>query len=303
MNYYERYCGDYQRDTADLSLIEHGAYTQLLDSYYSLEMPLAAEMARLHRVCRAVTAEERNAVEYVVEKFFPLGSDGLRHNPRADAEISKAQTRIETAQRNGKLGGRRPGKNPPGNPGGNPGGSPPPSPAASQTVPQRKPDGQAHHVPDPIHHSDPEKQRSDFEKWQSARGEDGAPLPENFDDRMRRCGEISVLLRGLQVGATSTQQHVLAWADGGVTDAQLAEAVAIARLRKPAPDVIATGYLATILPDVLNPPPPKAPAWDTSHQSIEREARRLGISESRWPQTHKELAAMCHAMNRRKEAA
>ena len=30
MNYWRKYIGDYQRDTAHLSLIEHGAYHMLL---------------------------------------------------------------------------------------------------------------------------------------------------------------------------------------------------------------------------------------------------------------------------------
>ena len=52
MNYYERYCGDSQRDTAHLSLAEHGAYTMLLDVYLSVEKPLPKELSSLRRVER-----------------------------------------------------------------------------------------------------------------------------------------------------------------------------------------------------------------------------------------------------------
>jgi uncharacterized protein YdaU (DUF1376 family) len=31
VNYYERHIGDYLKDTAHLSLLEHGIYTRLLD--------------------------------------------------------------------------------------------------------------------------------------------------------------------------------------------------------------------------------------------------------------------------------
>ncbi|MGH8684079.1 MAG: YdaU family protein, partial [Nitrosospira sp.] len=109
MNYYERYCGDYQRDTAHLSLAEHGAYTMLLDTYFSVEKPLPAEFPSLYRVCRAMTRIEQQAVRAVAEQFFPVSEiDGLRHNRRADREIVKARPKIEAARINGKKGGRPP---------------------------------------------------------------------------------------------------------------------------------------------------------------------------------------------------
>ncbi|MDQ3186276.1 MAG: YdaU family protein [Pseudomonadota bacterium] len=107
MNYYERYCGDYQRDTAHLSLAEHGAYTMLLDTYFSVEKPLPKEFPSLYRVCRAMTRIEQQAVKTVAEQFFPVSEvDGLRHNRRADREIGRARPKIEAARINGKKGGR-----------------------------------------------------------------------------------------------------------------------------------------------------------------------------------------------------
>ena len=109
MNYYERYCGDYQRDTAHLSLAEHGAYTMLLDTYFSVEKPLPEDLASLYRVCRAMTRLEQQAVKAVAEQFFPvLQEDGLRHNQRADREIARARPKIEAARINGRKGGRPP---------------------------------------------------------------------------------------------------------------------------------------------------------------------------------------------------
>jgi uncharacterized protein YdaU (DUF1376 family) len=107
VNYYERYCGDYQRDTAHLSLAEHGAYTMLLDTYFSVEKPLPSDLPSLYRVCRAMTRLEQQAVKSVVEQFFPVSpADGLRHNQRADREIAKARPKIEAARNNGRKGGR-----------------------------------------------------------------------------------------------------------------------------------------------------------------------------------------------------
>lgn len=111
MNYYERYCGDYAKKTAQLSLMEHGAYTLLLDEYYSNETALPCDFEALFRICRAMKKEEQNAVRNVAEKFFPIGEDGMRHNARADEMISRARPKMEAARANGAKGGR-PRKNP-----------------------------------------------------------------------------------------------------------------------------------------------------------------------------------------------
>jgi uncharacterized protein YdaU (DUF1376 family) len=116
VNYYERYCGDYQRDTAHLSLAEHGAYTMLLDTYFSVEKPLPKEFPGLFRVCRAMTRVEQQAVKAVADQFFPVSEiDGLRHNSRADREIAKARPKIEAARINGRKGGRPSKEKEPGN--------------------------------------------------------------------------------------------------------------------------------------------------------------------------------------------
>lgn len=106
MNYYERYSGDYARDTAHLSLAEHGAYTLMLDAYYSTERPFPPELAPLYRVCRAMSKPEQACVRSVADQFFPIGPDGMRHNRRADRDIAKAQPRIAVARANGAHGGR-----------------------------------------------------------------------------------------------------------------------------------------------------------------------------------------------------
>lgn len=109
MNYFEFYSGDYTRDTADLTLIEHGAFLLLLADYYATEIPKPNHNPTLFRIARAMTKEEQDAVIRVADRFFPVSaSDGLRHNARADTEIAKARARIESARENGKRGGRPP---------------------------------------------------------------------------------------------------------------------------------------------------------------------------------------------------
>lgn len=103
MNYYERHLGDYAKDTAHLSMLEHGAYGLLLDRYYATECGIPADQA--HRLARARTKEEKQAVDSVLDEFFKL-VDGVWINNRAADEVTKAQSKIKAAQENGKRGGR-----------------------------------------------------------------------------------------------------------------------------------------------------------------------------------------------------
>jgi uncharacterized protein YdaU (DUF1376 family) len=86
--WYAHYLGDYGRDTAHLSLIQHGAYRLLLDHYYATATPLPGDVTALYRICRAFDDAERKAVDFVVGQFFELHADGY-HNGRADIELAK----------------------------------------------------------------------------------------------------------------------------------------------------------------------------------------------------------------------
>jgi uncharacterized protein YdaU (DUF1376 family) len=116
MNWYPRYYGDYMRDTAHLSLVEHGAYTVLLDHYYATGEGLPDDEKSLYRICRAFTDEERQAVTTVVGSFFYVGTDGRRHNKRADQELGKqgaiSQKRAMAGVKgaDGKWNGKQDGK-------------------------------------------------------------------------------------------------------------------------------------------------------------------------------------------------
>lgn len=103
MNYYERHIGDYAKDAGHLSMLEHGAYTLLLDRYYSTEQPIPVD--QVYRIARARTEEECAAVDTVLREFFKPSEKGWV-NGRGDEEIEKARLRIEIARENGKKGGR-----------------------------------------------------------------------------------------------------------------------------------------------------------------------------------------------------
>ena len=115
MIYWRRYCGDYLRDTADLTLIEHGIYTILLDHYYATEHPLCADLKPIARQIRAYSKVERRALESVLNRYFPLNGDGTRHNKRADQEILIAQQAIAKMSAAGKAGARQRWDSPPHN--------------------------------------------------------------------------------------------------------------------------------------------------------------------------------------------
>lgn len=108
MNYYERHLGDYAKDTAHLTMLEHGAYNLLLDRYYDKERGIPTD--QIYRVTRARSKEERAAVDSVLHEFFELDGD-VWINSRCDKEVIKAQAAINAARENGKRGGR-PRKNP-----------------------------------------------------------------------------------------------------------------------------------------------------------------------------------------------
>lgn len=97
MNFFKLYIGDYQRDTAHLSVTEHGAFLLMLQHYYATEKPLPIGKA-LHRMLRAQDRTEREAIDVVSTQFWRETPDGLV-NDRADAEITKAHAQADTNAR------------------------------------------------------------------------------------------------------------------------------------------------------------------------------------------------------------
>lgn len=107
MNRYDRYPGDYLTQTLTLSLAQDGAYTRLLDHYYTIEKPIPVD--EVMAVARCRNTEDEAVTQWVLARFFTLTEMGYRH-ARADKEIAKARPRIEAARNNGLRGGRPPNK-------------------------------------------------------------------------------------------------------------------------------------------------------------------------------------------------
>ena len=99
MNYYRRYVGDYLRDTSRLSLVEHGAYTLLLDYYYAEERPIPGDVDAACRLVRAVTEGERLAVAIqILAADFDAGLAARQarsaHNERNSDRIRGSVDRV-----------------------------------------------------------------------------------------------------------------------------------------------------------------------------------------------------------------
>jgi len=118
--WYPRYVGDYARKTKPLTMLEHGAFTLLLDEYYatgktllsnaiSNSEPMLTSMpdhSRLYRLCGAITKEEQQAVDHVLNNFFEWTDEGY-YNSKV-AEILEKQHEAHAKRVNaGRKGGRK----------------------------------------------------------------------------------------------------------------------------------------------------------------------------------------------------
>jgi uncharacterized protein YdaU (DUF1376 family) len=96
MHYYKRNIGDYAKKTGRLSILEHGAYTLLIDSCYDRErFPTMREAIEWSW---AISAEEVAAVESVLTRFFDL-VDGRYIQNRISEEIENYHNNANNNQR------------------------------------------------------------------------------------------------------------------------------------------------------------------------------------------------------------
>ena len=84
MHYYKKNIGDYAKKTGRLSMLQHGAYTLLIDSCYDRErFPTMEEAIEW---TWASSKEEIEAVEFILKRFFTL-EDGRFIQARIQEEI------------------------------------------------------------------------------------------------------------------------------------------------------------------------------------------------------------------------
>ena len=85
MHYYKRNLGDYAKKCGRLSMLQHGAYTLLIDSCYDREkFPTLEEAIEW---TWASTEAEVEAVKFVLSRFFKLDEDGQYVQERILAEL------------------------------------------------------------------------------------------------------------------------------------------------------------------------------------------------------------------------
>lgn len=244
MNYYERHLGDYTRDTAHLSLLEHGVYTILLDRYYITEHGIPD--AQKYRLARARTRAERQAVNVVLNEFFTL-KDGIWINNRAEEEIAATRHKITTAKVNGGKGGRPP-KNETRMESET---QPKENPTKTQTKPNENPTHNPNETQTKAHQSPDTR----YIPTNISLSQDLKVLgPVNNVERQDRHVAIAVMLRNMGMKSiTSSHPQAFEWAaNDRVTDEILRSAVEKATIYKPISS-LTPAYLKPIVDDFINP--------------------------------------------------
>lgn len=96
MHYYKRNLGDYAKKAGRLSMLQHGAYTLLLDACYDREQfPTFEEAIDWTWASSSVEIE---AVEFVLRKFFFL-EDGVYVQKRVREALTEYRQQAETNKR------------------------------------------------------------------------------------------------------------------------------------------------------------------------------------------------------------
>jgi uncharacterized protein YdaU (DUF1376 family) len=97
MHYYKRNLGDYAKKTGRLTMLQHGAYTLLIDSCYDREQFPTLEQAL--QWTWASTEAEVEAVKFVLNRFFMFHDDGRYIQDRILTELLNYQKNADTNKR------------------------------------------------------------------------------------------------------------------------------------------------------------------------------------------------------------
>ena len=97
MHYYKRNLGDYAKKAGRLTMLQHGAYTLLIDSCYDREVFPTLEQAL--EWTWASTEVEVEAVKFVLSRFFVLDKDGCYVQDRILQELLHYHKNANTNKR------------------------------------------------------------------------------------------------------------------------------------------------------------------------------------------------------------
>lgn len=100
MNHYKRDIGEYSKKAGRLSMLQHGAYTLLIDSCYDRErFPTYDEAIEW---AWASTDKEIEAVEFVLHKFFVLENNLIYVQKSIQKELVGSDLKSETSKKKSK---------------------------------------------------------------------------------------------------------------------------------------------------------------------------------------------------------
>lgn len=97
MHYYKRNLGDYAKKAGRLTMLQHGAYTLLIDSCYDRELFPTLEQAL--EWTWASTEAEVEAVKFVLSRFFVLDKEGCYVQDRILEELLHYHKNADTNKR------------------------------------------------------------------------------------------------------------------------------------------------------------------------------------------------------------
>ena len=97
MHYYKRNLGDYAKKAGRLTMLQHGAYTLLIDSCYDREVFPTLEQAL--EWTWASTEAEVEAVKFVLSRFFELDKEGCYVQDRILQELLHYHKNADTNKR------------------------------------------------------------------------------------------------------------------------------------------------------------------------------------------------------------
>ena len=101
MHYYSHNINDFNNATIHLTIEEECMYHRALAWYYSNELPLPKDKAKIYRYLRATTKKLQTAVNNILDDFFTEKEDGF-HQSRCDSEIAEYQSKQAKAVEAGK---------------------------------------------------------------------------------------------------------------------------------------------------------------------------------------------------------
>ena len=274
MNYYERHIGDYLKDTAHLSLLEHGVYGRLLDVYYTREAPIPVEQGE--RLIGARAKDERAALAAVLDEFF-TATNGLLHHSRCDREIARFQDKQRKASASANARWKKPEPQSVGNANA--------SPDAMRT--HSEGNAPSNQTPDPI-------------PKESERAQLFVPSPA------ARIGQ-ALIRGGLQATSFSTSNpHVIALAEQGATEQEVEDVAREGTAKgKGLPWIVATirGRRADAATLTLAPPSSNPLAWSDTDLGVRAMAAQLGMKPKSTELPHEWVARVKHAWRRAGEPA